>query len=87
MRIDGILDRTHLRFFTGKSLRRAFIENGYVVEELQGIRSILRDGVTGLSPIQNVAAKLAAGVLVGASFGYWSDTQYPQFAFRIRHQK
>jgi 2-polyprenyl-3-methyl-5-hydroxy-6-metoxy-1,4-benzoquinol methylase len=83
---DGILDRTHLRFFTKKSLRRAFIENGYEIEELQGIRSIVRDGVTGLSPMQNVATRLAAAVLVGASFGYWSDTQYPQFAFRIRYQ-
>jgi 2-polyprenyl-3-methyl-5-hydroxy-6-metoxy-1,4-benzoquinol methylase len=81
---DGILDRTHKRFFTIKSLRRTFRENSYEVEALNGIRSIIRDGITGLPPAKKAASKIAAAVLVGASFGYWSDTQYSQIAFRVR---
>ena len=83
-RDDGILDRTHLRFFTEKSLNRSFIENGYAIERLEGVRSIIREGVTGLSRWKNVAARTAAALLVAGTLGYWADTQYPQFAFRIR---
>ena len=79
---DGILDRTHLRFFTKKSLYRALTSNGFSVERLEGIRSIVRSGVTGFSPLQNVGVKAVATFVVAASLGSWSDTQYPQFAFR-----
>ena len=34
---SGILDRTHLRFFTRKSARRLFEESGYAIERLEGI--------------------------------------------------
>ncbi len=37
---DGILDRTHLRFFTEKSLKRTFIEHGYNLEALKYIEII-----------------------------------------------
>lgn len=33
----GILDRTHLRFFTKKSIRRLFTENGFEVVMISGI--------------------------------------------------
>jgi 2-polyprenyl-3-methyl-5-hydroxy-6-metoxy-1,4-benzoquinol methylase len=33
----GIFDRTHLRFFTYKSIRRMFTEAGYEVQSLEGI--------------------------------------------------
>lgn len=81
---DGILDRTHLRFFTEKSLRRAFVENGYEVEELKGIRSIIKEGVTGLPPAKKKASKIAAAVVVAATLGFWADTQYSQLGFRVR---
>jgi 2-polyprenyl-3-methyl-5-hydroxy-6-metoxy-1,4-benzoquinol methylase len=81
---DGILDRTHLRFFTEKSLRRALEQNGYEIEAMFGIRSIVRQGVTGLSPAKSAASRMLAALVVVGSFGYWSDTQYPQFAFRAR---
>ena len=82
---DGILDRTHLRFFTEKSLRRALIDNGYAIERLEGIRSIVKEGVVGLSGAKNLAVRGAAAALVALSLGRWSDTQYPQFAFRVRY--
>lgn len=34
---DGIFDRTHLRFFTRKSMIRLFQENGYEIVRIEGI--------------------------------------------------
>ena len=33
----GVLDQTHLRFFTARSLSRMFEETGYLVEKVEGI--------------------------------------------------
>jgi len=37
---SGILDSTHLRFFTEKSIRRMFVKAGYKVEKLVGINEL-----------------------------------------------
>ncbi len=84
---EGILDRTHLRFFTEKSLRRTFVQNGFIVERLHGIRSIIREGVTGLPYGKNLVIRLATLAVVALSCGLWRDIQYPQIAFRIRHAR
>ncbi|MDB6060254.1 MAG: class SAM-dependent methyltransferase [Verrucomicrobiaceae bacterium] len=34
----GILDRTHLRFFTHKSMQRLFEESGYTINKIQGVK-------------------------------------------------
>lgn len=36
----GILDYTHLRFFTKKSMVRLFEENGFIVDSINGINSL-----------------------------------------------
>src|SRR5262249_12512675 len=36
----GILDRTHLRFFTKKSIESMFVDLGYDIEVLKGINSV-----------------------------------------------
>lgn len=36
----GILDRTHLRFFTARTIRSLFEDSGFVVERLEGINAL-----------------------------------------------
>jgi|GEM_PF-112958 len=65
----GVLDRTHLRFFTKKSVERLFEESGYRLESLYGINS------TGSSRFRMLNFFL--GNLV-------ADMRYAQFACRAR---
>lgn len=37
---QGVMDRTHLRFFTRKSMQALFEESGYQVTQMQGINAI-----------------------------------------------
>lgn len=62
---EGILDRTHLRFFTEKSIRRTFDELGYELVTLQGI-----------SPVRSWKFTL----LNTLTLGQISDARYFQFA-------
>jgi len=63
---EGILDRTHLRFFTEVSLRRSLLENGYAIEKLEGIRN---------------SKKPLLRLFIALTFGAHADIQYQQFAF------
>ena len=69
---EGILDRTHLRFFTEKSLRRSLEETGFVIQSLTGINSLLKRKITPRS-----VARWLLVILLGR------DTQYRQFGFKI----
>jgi len=70
---DGILDRTHLRFFTEKSLRRTIIDNGFVVDKFMGINPYKRKGFGLRRFLYNLAISL-----LGA------DLRYMQFGICIR---
>jgi 2-polyprenyl-3-methyl-5-hydroxy-6-metoxy-1,4-benzoquinol methylase len=63
---QGVMDRTHLRFFTKKSIYALFEESGYKVTHVQGINAIKFPWKFGL------LNKLLLGELV--------DTKFPQFA-------
>jgi 2-polyprenyl-3-methyl-5-hydroxy-6-metoxy-1,4-benzoquinol methylase len=62
----GIMDQTHLRFFTEKSIRRMFEDLGYRVKRLEGI-----------NPIH---PGLGWRLLNLCSVGYLADTRFLQFA-------
>jgi len=61
----GILDRTHFRFFTKKSMKRMFEEAGYKIDSQYGINKI------------NFKPFVIFNIL---TFGLFNDTQYHQFA-------
>ena len=73
---NGLLDRTHLRFFTERSLRRVVIDSGFSIEMFQGVNSILPFGQ--LSILERLYCRLM--ILV---FG--QDLQFLQFGVRIRY--
>lgn len=63
---DGVLDRTHLRFFTKSSLRQLFESSGYRVRLIEGING------TGFP--------WKFGLLNRLTFGALDDAQHVQFA-------
>lgn len=73
---EGVLDRTHLRFFTEKSILRTFEEHGFKIEKFEGINGIAFKP-TSLKKI----VKILAIKLLG------KDTVPLQFAFCIKYSK
>lgn len=63
---SGILDRTHLRFFTKKSILRMFEEANYEILQIQGINGYDKSWKFKIINI--------------LTFGLISDTRYLQFA-------
>lgn len=64
--VDGVMDRTHLRFFTRKSIDSLFASSGYRLQTVQGINGLTFPWKFAL------LNKLAGGRL--------DDTRYQQFA-------
>jgi 2-polyprenyl-3-methyl-5-hydroxy-6-metoxy-1,4-benzoquinol methylase len=64
----GILDSTHLRFFTQKSISRLVKPNEYNVKF-----------ITGINPIR----KWQFNIINIATLGFFSDTRYLQFAVQF----
>lgn len=62
---EGILDRTHLRFFTRSSMKRMFLESGFQVESMHGI---------------NPTGSLKFKLMNLLTLGQWSDMKFLQFA-------
>jgi 2-polyprenyl-3-methyl-5-hydroxy-6-metoxy-1,4-benzoquinol methylase len=85
---SGILDRTHLRFFTEKSLRRTLQEHAYRIEKFAGLSSIVRNGISRATDKPNVAQdalyRLITVSVICLTLGFYWDTQYPQYGFRAR---
>lgn len=66
---EGILDRTHLRFFTRSSMIRLLTDAGFRVEKSAGI---------------NPTGSLKFRLVNLLTFGRWSDMKYLQFACLAR---
>ena len=70
---SGILDRTHLRFFTEKSLRRTLLEHGYAIEKFSGVGSIITNGISRKtnkpSPLQNLTYRVISLAVVVLTLG------------------
>ena len=73
---SGVLDRTHLWFFTKKSLRATLKYHGFDVVRLEGIN-------TGTLPSLSALLYLpVAYALVILTLGYFADIRHLQFAFQ-----
>ncbi len=77
---QGVLDRTHLRFFTRKSLLRTFLEHGYAVERLVGINSEFGRRLN----LRQIGKNGLLSVVIALSLGYFHDFRFIQYGFRIR---
>jgi len=70
---EGILDKTHLRFFTFKSIKNDFKKHNFIVEELYGINPY----VMKIRNFYDLKLFLFSQIL-------GKDTKYMQFAFKIK---
>lgn len=68
---EGILDRTHLRFFTKNSLIKTFIRHDFEIEKLHGI---------------NFTKRFKFFLLAMNIITFWNaaDMRYMQFGFRVK---
>lgn len=77
-RDSGILDRTHVSFFTEKSLRKTLERAGFRITLLRGINR----GLHGGTSLRDRLYLYAAHALSLLTLGYFSDILYLQFAFQ-----
>lgn len=75
---SGILDKTHLRFFTEKSSQRTFIANGYLIDEFYGINPVAIKKNDAIKRMIQSAGAIIVAWFIG------TDTKYTQFGFRIK---
>lgn len=74
---SGILDRTHLRFFSKKSLNRLLHDHGYRIVKFKGKHSGLK-----IPRTKNAFFGLIfLIILLLLSLGFWWDIQYLNFGF------
>lgn len=85
-RDTGVLDRTHLRWFTARSLRRSLERAGFAIERFEGINGGIRFAPTGGFALsrQHLPHALFGWALIVLTLGRWRDISCMQFAFRAR---
>lgn len=76
----GVMDVTHLRWFTERSLRRSLTNSGFTVEMIRGIKS----AIAGSPPAATRRHLFLMGFLSTVTRGRTDDIQYMQLAFRAR---
>jgi hypothetical protein len=78
----GILDRTHQRFFTQKSLNRTLCEHGFQILDLRAICSSLL--VVQTKGFLGYVRAFTFGTILLLSLGFFGDVQYLRFGFLAR---
>ncbi len=78
----GVMDRTHLRFFTMRSLRRTVENAGLRIEMFEGMNGGIR---TAFRP-RSLAQSAFAFALIGLTGGAARDIRHLQIALRARLQ-
>jgi 2-polyprenyl-3-methyl-5-hydroxy-6-metoxy-1,4-benzoquinol methylase len=69
---EGVLDRTHLRFFTKKSIKRLFINHHFNIEMIKGINVPTNTGY------------LISSIVALISLGYYADIRFLQYGLRAK---
>ena len=78
---SGTLDRTHLRFFTEKSLKRSILEHGFAIDEFQGINSIFDQSKV----LNHFWRQILRTLIEFKPFSVHRDIQFLQYGFRAKH--
>ena len=81
----GILDNTHLRFFTKKSIKRTFLNNNFKIEKIHGINGI-RNPSLNKRPLLKCFAYMLYYIINLGPLGFYGDILFPQFGFRIKNK-
>jgi len=74
---SGILDNTHLRFFTEKSLKRSIIENNFEIDKFSGLNNHLKNCLS-IDGIYRRLKYFPMLLILG------QDIKYLQFGMRIK---
>jgi len=77
---SGILDRTHVAFFTRKSFLRTIRACGLEVVHITGINR----NVPSSNDLRSWTYLILCRLLGVMSFGYWTEMQFLQFGFQAR---
>lgn len=74
---SGILDRTHFRFFTMRSVRRSLEDAGFTVRRLEGLNEAARTGWSARA----TAERMFRSMLMILQIGAGQDVKYLQIGF------
>jgi hypothetical protein len=77
---QGVLDSTHLRFFTEKSLSQTFRNCGYEIVQLVGVNSDFKKRKSLRQMMKNILLLLTIVLTLGHS----RDLQFIQFGFSLK---
>lgn len=82
-RDQGLLDSTHLRFFTERSLKRTLEDHAFDIDKFEGINSA-KHSPSILKRIMKEVFFYSVSII---TLGLYRDIQYPQFGFRVQKRK
>lgn len=74
---SGILDNTHLRFFTKKSIIRQFSNHKFTIKKINGLNKFKLNKKN----LKSVISFLLMYMIIFATFGFNNDIKYLQFGF------